>query len=327
MRYTENALNVLTAKSYPGIGNAWVVKNLHVGQTSAGLVALLAKKLKCCVEDFYERRERFEKSLLHFSESCDGVVAIGDEDFPINRGIVNAQAEQPVFLFYKGDISLLQSGWNVAVIGLLNPSDDIVVREKRLVAELVANGATIVSGLALGCDSVAHEQALLSHGKTIAILPSPLHQILPTKNKVLADRIVKEGGVLVSEYGTTFKSVKELSGRYKERDRLQALFSDVVILAASYALNTAHIWEHLQTQKLDSGARLAMEYAVKYGVPRAVMYDFERDYDNPMFDLNRQALDNVAMVLGPADLATKIEKLYRMHKKRNNLQLKQGALF
>jgi len=202
-------------------------------------------------------------------------------------------SERPVFLYYKGDIGLLDaSNRNVSVIGLLNPSEEIECREQELVAQLVKNGATIVSGLALGCDSISHREALNSNGKTVAILPSPLTSILPASNKQLAFQIVEEGGLLITEYGNNFKSKMELSTRYKERDRLQALFCDTIVLAASYSHDSEEKWDHLAGQKLDSGARLAMGYAKEYGVPRAVMYDESIDKENPMFDLCREILNN-----------------------------------
>ena len=158
-------------------------------------------------------------------------MAIGDDDFPQHRGSVK-NSERPIFLFYRGDLTLLSAeSKNVAVIGLLNPSREIESIERRLVSGLVENGAVIVSGLALGCDSIAHQQALASNGKTVAILPSPLSDIMPAKNRGLAADIVANGGLLVSEYLTAPKSKMELSGRYQERDRLQALFSNSVVLS------------------------------------------------------------------------------------------------
>jgi DNA processing protein len=143
--------------------------------------------------------------------------------------------------------------------------------------------------LAFGCDSISHQQALDSNGNTVAILPSPLNNILPARNKGLAFQIVEEGGLLVTEYGNDFKTTMELSSRYKERDRLQALFCDTIVLVASYAQNSAERWK-MFGQKLDSGARLAMGYAKEYNIPRAVMYDRNLDESNPMFDLNRDLI-------------------------------------
>lgn len=293
MKYTDNSLNILTAKSYKKIGNAWIVNNLKGNESIDTIVSLLNKTIKgeqISVDEFVMRKRDFENKLVEkFQNCCDGFVAFGDKNFPQHRGVVN-EGERPIFLYYKGNIELLSiENKNISVIGLLNPEGDIEERERKIVAQFVKKGATIVSGLAFGCDSIAHQQALDSNGKTVAILPSPLNNILPARNKGLAFQIVEEGGLLVTEYGDDFKSQMELSSRYKERDRLQALFCDTIVLAASYAQNSSERHK-MFGQKLDSGARLAMSYAKKYGIPRAVMYDENLDNDNPMFDLNRNLI-------------------------------------
>jgi DNA processing protein len=294
MKYSDNALNILTAKSYKGIGNAWIVKNLKGNESVETIVSLLNKTIKGeqTNEDEFERlKNNFEKKLIEKfdNEICDGIVALGDKNFPQHRGNVK-ESERPIFLYYRGNIDLLSiDNTNITVIGLLNPEGDIEERERKIVAEFVKNGASIVSGLAFGCDSISHQQALDSNGKTVAVLPSPLNSIMPVRNKGLAFQIVEEGGLLVTEYGTDFKSPMELSSRYKERDRLQALFCDTIVLAASYAQTSAERWK-MFGQKLDSGARLAMGYAKDYGIPRAVMYDAHIDENNPMFDLNRDLI-------------------------------------
>lgn len=294
MKYTENSLNILTAKFYKGIGNAWIVKNLKGNESVDTIVTLLNKTIKgeqTDVEEFERLKRGFENKLVAKLENCcDGFVALGDKNFPQHRGIVK-ESEKPIFLFYKGDIDLLSiENKNISVIGLLNPEGDIEERERKIVAQFVRNGATIVSGLAFGCDSISHQQALDSNGKTVAILPSPLNNILPARNKGLASQIVEECGLLVTEYGNDFKSQMELSSRYKERDRLQALFCDTIVLAASYTRNSAERWNNMFGQKLDSGARLAMGFAKEYNIPRAVMYDQIIDESNPMFDLNRDLI-------------------------------------
>lgn len=292
MTYSENAINILTVKTYKGIGNAWVVKNLKGNESVNTIVSLLNDKSKqnevVTIDDFESRKYETKEKLHNLVDSCDGLIAIGDKNFPRYRGDVK-QSEQPIFIFYKGDIDLLDIDYyNISVIGLLNPDETIETRERKIVEEIVKRDITIVSGLAFGCDSIAHQQAMVG-GKTIAILPSPLNDILPAKNRDLAFEIVEEGGLLITEYYEKFKSKMELSSRYKERDRLQALFCDTIILAASYAQDSAKRW-NIHDQKLDSGARLAMEYAKNYKIPRAVMYNEDTDIHNPMFDLNRQLI-------------------------------------
>ena len=109
----------------------------------------------------------------------------------------------PYLLFYKGDINLLSDiKKNVAVIGVLNPQQDIEIREREFVKQIVNNNCNIVSGLAKGCDAIAHDQCLESGGKTIAILPSTLENIFPAENRALANKIIKNKGLLVTEYFT-----------------------------------------------------------------------------------------------------------------------------
>lgn len=291
MKYTENAVNILTVMSYKGVGRAWIVKNLKGNESVSEIVLLLNDKTKqnnITVDDFESEKIITKEKLAVFGDCCDGLLAIGDDGFPRYRGEVK-ESERPVFLFYKGNVNLLDvDNNNIAVIGLLNPDEEIEARERKIVELIAKQNITVVSGLAFGCDSIAHQQAMRS-GKTIAILPSPLNDILPAKNRGLAYEIVDQGGLLVTEYYENFKSKMELSSRYKERDRLQALFSDTIILAASYSQDSAERW-NIRDKKLDSGARLAMEYARNYNIPRAVMYSEDTDLNNPMFDLNRQLI-------------------------------------
>lgn len=331
MKYTENALNILTAKSYKGIGNAWIVKNLKGSESVNTIVALLNKTIKgesTTVEDFERQKRVFETKLIEkFENYCDGFVALGDHNFPQHRGNVK-ESERPVFFYYKGNIDLLSIEYkNISVIGLLNPVGDIEERERRIVAEFVKNGAIIVSGLAFGCDSISHQQAIDSNGKTIAILPSPLNNILPARNKGLAFQIVNEGGLLVTEYGKDFKNRMELSSRYKERDRLQALFCDTIVLAASYTKNSAELWK-MFGQKLDSGARLAMGYAKEYNIHCAVMYDEYLDKDNPMFDLNRDIIreQKDITIITQDNVSETVMKIIQKNSTVNNTTPIQGEL-
>jgi DNA protecting protein dprA len=303
MEYTENVLNIVTAKAYKGIEREWIVKNIRGGEDYKEIVERLnatPREIKITHADFLQRRDAYEKILIQrMKPHCDGIVARGDALFPALRGNASDK-EIPVFIYYLGDISLLQkTNKCVAVVGLRNPNEDIENRERAVVRQLVEEGAIIVSGLAIGCDTIAHRETLKRGGKTVAILPSPLSQIVPESNVQLADLIVENGGLVLSEYGNDALTHTERIERYMERDRLQALFSDAVILAASYARDSAERPENVQikNEKLDSGARFALEAAYKYGIPRAVMYDVALDAHKPMFDLNRDIIKEDSSVI------------------------------
>ena len=315
MIYSDNAINILTTKTYKGIGRAWIVKNIKGNEKVDVIVSLLNRDAKndYCItqEDFERNKESIKEDILKLEGFIDGVIAIGDKNFPSYRGKVK-NSEQPITLFYRGDINLLKvTNMNIAVIGLLNPDNDTKVIEQEVVAELVKNGTTILSGLALGCDSIAHRQALISNGKTVAILPSPLNNILPATNKELANEIVKNNGLLITEYYKNANSKMEMSGRYQERDRLQALFSNSIVLSASYSKND---------QGNDSGSRLAMGYALNYSIPRAVIYDSITDINNPKYDLNRQLIkeDKEITIINRNNLAITIKKIILSKPNNNN---------
>ena len=266
MKYTDNAINIITAKTYKGIGRAWINKMLKGNESVETIVSLLNSNSKqeelITIEDFEFDKKQIINQIEKFQESCDGLVAIGDKDFPKYRGNVK-ESERPIFLFYKGDISLLDIEHScITVIGLLNPDEKIEIREQKIVAEIIKKDVIIVSGLAFGCDSIAHKQALIG-GKTIAVLPSPLNNIMPAKNKSLAFEIVEEGGLLITEYYDEHKSAMDLSSRYKDRDRLQALFCDAIILAASYAqhiVDREYVAFHMSSQTVQQHMTLGCHF-------------------------------------------------------------------
>ena len=293
MQISDNALNALAACEYRGIGKAWINKNLRGGETVAQIVRLVSERdAYVDVEGFARRKSAIMSEICALGDAIDGVVGIGDDDFPLIQAGVK-EGDRPIALFYKGDISLIKTvADNVAVIGLLTPSEQIEKDERKIVRKLVEQGKCIVSGLALGCDSIGHRETLASGGKSVAFLSSPLTEVNPPSNRPLAAEIVAKGGLLVSEYFRGVHSKREFIGRYAERDRLQAMFVEAVVLAASYSQ---------KDYGKDSGSRFAMGKAVEYGVPRYVIYDRKRDCENPMFNLSQEAIASGATIIKPDD--------------------------
>lgn len=310
MKCSENVLNILTLKQYKGIGNSWIVNNIKGNENVNNIVDLLnSKSTITTTNEFNNIKYSIANHLSNIDKYIDGAVALGDEFFPACRGNVK-DSERPVVLFYRGNLNLLnKNNKNITVIGLLKPDDEIEYFENQVVKSLVNQDYTIISGLALGCDSIAHIQTLKSKGKTIAILPSPIHNILPASNKQLAEEIILNDGLLVTEYYTEAK-YKELNSRYIERDRLQALFSDCVILSASYAKNDLGN---------DSGSRHAMNYAKSYSIKRAVL---EPKDNNAMYDLNRQLIneDKKIIIIKQNNIEESIDKFNSL---KNNVTYKQ----
>lgn len=300
MEYSKNALNILTARTFPKKGPAWIYNNLRGNDTEDRLCYLLETH-KC---EFQKKREKIELAIQKLDNTIDGIVAIGDSQFPTIRGNVKA-ADRPFALFYKGNINLLkEDNLNVAMIGVLNPDERVEFTETMVTKEILKHNATIISGLALGCDTIAHKTALGNNGKTIAVLPCPLNSIIPKENIDLANRIVLQGGLLVTEYFEAPQSKNEMINRFVVRDRLQAMFSDAIVLAASYAPNSLGN---------DCGSRHAMGKAKDYGIKRAVIYNESKHCNLPIYDLNRQILkdDKTVIRIDSTNMVEAVKKLVR----------------
>lgn len=85
----------------------------------------------------------------------------------------------------------------------------------------------VVSGLAFGCDKIAHQTTVDENKITVAVLPSGVDNVSPASNKNLAEKIIETGGCLISEYEP---ETKVRRGNYVERDRIVAAFSDAVFV-------------------------------------------------------------------------------------------------
>ena len=125
--------------------------------------------------------------------------------------------------FAKGNIAALTEYPSVSIAGIRNPSEQTKEFVKKVATEL-SEEYVIISGLAPGCDRIAHKTCLDNSGITIAVLPSGFNN--PT-NKKLADRILKENGLLISEYSPETKANK---GRFLQRNRIIAGLSNTVII-------------------------------------------------------------------------------------------------
>lgn len=194
--------------------------------------------------------------------------------------------EKPFLFIYKGDISLLNDSNIACVIGTLHPNNNIAIRERKIIKALVDKGCVILSGLAKGVDTIAHEECLRLGGNTIAVLPTTFHNVYPQENVRLLDKIVENGGLAISEYVIETNNRYKSIGRFIERDRLQAMLSKNVILIASHKKGEG-----------DSGARHAMNKAKEYRKHRYVMFDGVSDFDLSIFGLNREQISDGAKIL------------------------------
>jgi DNA processing protein len=101
-------------------------------------------------------------------------------------------AEHPIeVLYYRGWWDLVSSP-SVAVVGTRSPSEEAAVHTRIIAKSLVKDGYTVVSGLAKGVDTIAHETAIAEGGLTIGVLGTPLSVSYPATNKGLQEKIARE---------------------------------------------------------------------------------------------------------------------------------------
>lgn len=162
--------------------------------------------------------------IIHFSEEND--IKIIGRNSPYYPSLLSKIDNPPELLHIKGNIEVLKEKC-VAIIGTRNPTEDGICMAKSSGEKLAQNGYAIVSGLAKGIDAAAHEGALKANGKTLAVLAHGLHTIYPKQNKNLADDIIENNGVLISEY---FWGKKSTKSSFVERDRIQSGLSLSVLV-------------------------------------------------------------------------------------------------
>ena len=124
----------------------------------------------------------------------------------------------PSRLYVEGNPEILNE-IGIAVIGSRTNTQYGEKMCKKFVKNLVEYNINIISGLAYGIDGIAHKTCLKNSGKTIAVLPSGLNNIYPAEHRELAQIIIDNGGVVISEYEN---NVKTDSKKFLERNRIVA---------------------------------------------------------------------------------------------------------
>lgn len=138
-----------------------------------------------------EARETGQRVVAKLRERVEGWFNLrihGELDYPPRL----RHATHPVeLLYFQGWWDLIDTP-SVAVVGTRKPSDDGIKRARQLVKALLADKFTIVSGLAKGIDTVAHETAIGEGGQTIGVIGTPLGHTYPKSNAALQNTIAEK---------------------------------------------------------------------------------------------------------------------------------------
>lgn len=181
-----------------------------------------------------------------------------DEGYP---PLLAATKDDPFLIYVRGRLHSDQSK-AVAIIGTREPTAHGKEIAKRITRFFAEQQWSVISGLAIGCDAIAHQEALDAHGHTVAVLAHGLHTIAPSRHRKLADMILERGGALVSEYMVGEGAKPQ---QFVKRDRTQAGLAQGVVMIQS---------------DLKGGSLHASRAALEYGRWLAVPYPTSLDRAN-----------------------------------------------
>ncbi len=176
------------------------------------------------ISDLKAAQEKTNRILSINERLGIGTLSYFDSNFPaLLKNTVNdaGRLDPPAIVFFKGNIDALCKD-SIAIIGTRNASENALNAATFFAAEFVKKEFNIISGLAVGCDTSAHKGALLAGGITTAVLAHGLDTVFPPENARLANEIIENNGILISEYpvGTDVTPYTLVA-----RDRLQASLS------------------------------------------------------------------------------------------------------
>lgn len=167
-------------------------------------------------------KARFSKKILDALEiSC---TFFDQDDFP---PMLKEMKDFPYGIFYRGDINCLNANC-VSAVGTRNATNSGKRSAFEFAKDACDAGWTVVSGLAFGIDVFSHRGALEgTRGKTAAVLPCGIDAVVPSAHKSVAAKILKSGGVLLSEYAPKTPTQKF---RFVQRNRIIAALSPATVV-------------------------------------------------------------------------------------------------
>lgn len=154
--------------------------------------------------------------------------------------------DAPKQLYVEGNCDLLLQD-SIAIVGTRNLTDYGKKYASIFAKRIAKEGITIVSGMAVGIDTVAHIYSMKEKGRTIAVLGGGFNNIFPKENIYLYKQIIENGGCIVSEYSPDTPAYKQ---NFPKRNRIiSGLAMGVLLVEARYR----------------SGSTITARYAIKQG--------------------------------------------------------------
>lgn len=266
----NHLVELLFLKELKGMGNATINKDyaniISFKNDPEEFFSFMLKNSKKYSRIELELAMENAKRSINYLEGLKdtNVITIFDDMYP--KKLASLGNKKPVVLYLRGNMDLLNSD-SIAVIGTREPSEHTKNMEEQFVKRLVTyHNVTVVSGLALGCDKIAHEVTLDNSGYTLAVLPGGFNKITPKSNKVLADRILANNGLLMTEYAPDADASKYT---FVDRDAIIAAISyGTLVMQCGIKSGTMHT--------VDAAVKIKRRIACYAGMLNMDIYDGNR---------------------------------------------------
>lgn len=251
-----DVLTLLALQEAPGVGRRTVLRAFALADgwpaeepSTSFLNALLENVRREYTRTRVPSEETLEGALDRARHALRRMEALGGTAVPLGSlaypRALRTTGDPPPVLFVRGTARLGDPG--IAIVGTRNPTDYGAACSRRLASSASREGLSVVSGLAVGCDTEAHAGAVEAGGVTIAVLAHGLDRVYPRENQALAEHILDAGGALVSEYAPGKPPTR---ASFVERDRIQSgLAQGVVVVETGPVGGTMHTVAAAETQR------------------------------------------------------------------------------
>lgn len=197
------------------------------------------------------QKEKIDKYIKYMQEKNIQVISYHDKDYP--QQLKNLY-DAPIVIYAIGNCRILNRKNKIAVIGARKASNYGINIARRIGSFLSKNNIHTISGLALGIDVNSHLGVLKENsvnstsGRAIAVIGNGLDNIYPYQNREIAEKIINNGGCIISEY---IIGTKPLKNNFPARNRLISALADKLVV--------------VEAENEKSGTMITVDFSLELG--------------------------------------------------------------
>ena len=188
-------------------------------------------------------KQNIDNVMFYIKKNNIKVISINDKEYTESLKRIY---DPPIVLYANGNLNLLNNK-SIAIVGCRLCSVYGKIITKKLAYNLSEKNITIISGMARGIDTYAHIGALEAKGRTIAVLGSGIDVIYPKENERLYYEIIRNNGLILSEY---IVGTKPIPINFPRRNRIISALSNGVLVTEA---------------KIRSGSFITVDFALEQG--------------------------------------------------------------